>query len=72
MLVTLFGIVVFLHPTINALSSFFIIALQLSLESNTAFLGSTIIVLKSLQAPNAFFPMLVTFFGIVMLFNLSQ
>ena len=46
MLVTEFGITVFLHPTINVFVFVFIIALQLSRESYFVFPDSTSIVVR--------------------------
>ena len=72
MLVTEFGITVFLHPTINVFVFVFIIALQLSRESYFVFPDSTSIVVRLEQPENAQPPMLVTEFGMVTLVKPEQ
>ena len=65
-LVTEFGIVVFLHPAINLLVFVSIIALQLSLLSYFVFPFSTVIEVRSGQFSKALFPILATELGMVM------
>ena len=65
MLVTEFGIIVFLHPTIKTLELVVIMALQSFLESNLLFSFSTIIEVKLKVFAKTKFPILVTEFGIV-------
>ena len=72
MLVTEFGIIVFMHPTTTVFVFVYIIALQLSRESNIVFPDSTIIVVSPKQPLNAELSMLVTEFGIVMLVRPEQ
>ena len=72
MLVTEFGIIVFMHPTTTVFVFVYIIALQLSRESNIVFPDSTIIVVSPKQPLNAELSMLVTEFGIVMLVRSEQ
>ena len=64
-LVTPWGIVVFLQPQISSLLDFLIIALQLSRESYFVLTPSTVIVAKLLQPEKAIHPILVTELGIV-------
>ena len=72
MLVTEFGIIVFMHPTTTVFVFVYIIALQLSRESNIVFPDSTIIVVSPKQPSNALYPISVTEFGIVMLVRPEQ
>ena len=65
MLVTLLGIIVFLHPIINSLLEVSIIALQLLRESYLLLPFSTTKEVRSEQPENAFCPMLVTLLGMV-------
>ena len=65
MVITEFGIMVFLQPDINSFFSVSIMALQLSLESYTVLPSSTIIEVKPLQPEKAPTPILVTELGIV-------
>lgn len=71
-LVTLFGIIVLLHPTINILVVVSIIALQLFLESYTLLPLSTSMLVKLLQLENAVCPILMTLFFYFSLFLLSM
>ena len=57
------GTSVFLHPTINALLDFSIIALQLSLLSYTLLFSSTLMLSKLPQDENAPSPIFITLFG---------
>jgi len=66
MLVTLEGIIVFLHPATNVLVAVSMMALQLFRESYTLFAASTWMAVKLLQPQNAASPMLVTLEGMVM------
>ena len=70
--VTLLGMIVFLHPAINILLSFSIIALQFSRESYFVFPDATLIEDKLLHEPKALLPMEVTLFGIAMLVRPEQ
>ena len=72
MLVTLAGIVEFLHPIINVLVNVSIIALQPLRESNTVFPSSTVIDAILEQPEKTFLPMLVTLAGMVMDVRLEQ
>jgi hypothetical protein len=72
MLLTLLGIVVFLHPTINVLDDVSIIALQLLRESYLAFPSSTTIVVRPMQELKAELSILVTLLGIEMEVRLLQ
>lgn len=65
MLVTEFGMIVFLIPNIRVFVLVSIIALQLFLLSYLGLPFSTVIVESSGQPENASFSMLVTEFGIV-------
>ena len=65
MVVTPTGIVEFLHPIINVLDDFSIIALQPLRESYVSFPSSTVIVSNLLHKPKASAPMLVTLAGMV-------
>ena len=65
--VTLFGITVFLHPTINSLVEVSIIAFELSLESYTLLFMSTLILVNEEQPLNAQGSIDVTLLGIVIL-----
>ena len=64
-IVTLFGMDVFLQPVIRVLVSVSIIALQLLRESYFKFPASTTIEVKLLHPPNGLSPILVTLLGIV-------
>ena len=72
MLVTEFGITVFIHPTINVFVFVSIIALQLPRESYFGFPESTSIVVRPEQYQNASLPMLVTELGMVTLVRPEQ
>jgi hypothetical protein len=63
--VTLFGIMVFLHPIIKLLDDVSTIALQLSRESYLGLPLSTLIEAKPLHPPKALLPIKVTLLGIV-------
>ena len=65
--VTEFGIIVFLHPLINVFVAVSIMALQFSRESYTELPLSTFILVKPLQPPNAPSPIEVTELGMVTL-----
>ena len=65
MLVTLFGIVVFLQPAIKVFDAISIIALQLLRESYFVFPVSTFIDVRPSHQPKTAMPMLVTLFGMV-------
>ena len=67
MLVTDEGMVVVLQPATRVLLAVSIIALQLSRESYSVLPASTLMLVKSVQLENTFFPMLVTDEGMVML-----
>jgi hypothetical protein len=64
-LVTLLGIVVFLHPEISVLLAVSMMALQLSRESYFVFPDSTIIEVRAEQLVKAPLPMLVTLLPMV-------
>ena len=66
MLVTLLGIVVFLHPAIRVFELVSIMALQLSLESYLLLPASTLMEVRLVQPKNVHPPMLVTLLGMVM------
>ena len=66
MLVTLLGMVVFLHPAISVLVAFSIIALQFSRLSKVVLPGSTTIEVREVQPSKARSLMVVTLLGIVM------
>ena len=66
MLVTLLGIMVFLHPNMSELFDVLMIALQLLRESYSVLPGSTMMEVRPEQAPNTLLPMLVTLLGMVM------
>ena len=70
--VTEFGITVFLQPTTSLLVEVSIIALQLLRESKVRLSDATVTLFSPLQPPNAFVLMDVTEFGMVMLVRLSQ
>jgi hypothetical protein len=72
MLVTLLGMVVFLHPAISLLLPDSIRALQLSRESYTGFPLSTSIEDKAVQAENTKLPILVTLLGMDIVVRLVQ
>ena len=72
MLVTSPGMVEPLHPIINVLLSFSIIALQLLRESYFVLPASTVIVAKLLQSAKTPTPMLVTLAGMVTDVKLEQ
>ncbi len=72
MLVTLLGIVVFLHPATSVLEFVSIIALQFSRESKKQFPASTVIEVRLEQYEKTLSPMLVTLLGIVMAVRLMQ
>ena len=72
MLVTEFGITVFLHPTINVLEFVSIIALQLFLLSYFLLPFSTVILVSLAHEKNALSPTLVTDPGIVIEVRLEQ
>ena len=72
MLVTEFGIVVFLHPAIKVLDAVFIMALQLLRESYLVLPDATEMLVKPVQPANAAKSMLVTEFGMVTLVRLEQ
>lgn len=63
--VTLLGITVFLHPTINLLTLDLIIALQLFRESYTVFPSSTVMEINPLQPLNASSATVVTLLGML-------
>jgi hypothetical protein len=65
MLVTVSGITVFIHPNIRLFDEVSMIALQLSRESNTGLLLSTVIEVRSRHREKAL-SMLITLLGIVM------
>ncbi len=65
MLVTLLGIIVFLHPAINVLVAVSMMALQFSRESYLGLLESTFIDVRLEQLPKAKYPILVTLLGMV-------
>ena len=71
-LVTESGITVFWQPAIKVLVAVSIIALQLLRLSYTVLPESTAMLVKLLQPRNAYFPMLVTEFGMVILVKLLQ
>ena len=70
-LVTLLGIVLFLHPDINVLDDVSMIALQLLRESYTVLLLTTISV-RLLQSDKTLCPMVFTLLGIVIEFKALQ
>ena len=72
MLVTLLGIVEFLHPAINVFDVFSIIALQLLRESKIVFPLSTIMEVKPSHLEKTFTPIDVTLLGIVTEVKLVQ
>ena len=72
MRVTVLGMVVFLHPTINSLSTVLIIALQLSRESYIVFPFSTMMDAILSELANGLSPILVTLFGMVIDASPSQ
>ena len=72
MLVTLLGIVVFLHPAIRVFELVSIMALQLSLESYLLLPASTLMEVRLVQPKNVHPPMLVTLLGMVMEVRLEQ
>ena len=67
---TLLGIVEPLHPTTNVFVAVSIIALQLSLLSNTGFSSSTTILVKFVQLKKALYWIDSILFGISMLVHL--
>ena len=72
MLVTLEGMIVFLHPAISVFELFSMIALQFSRESYFVFPFSTFIEVRPEQPANAKPSMLVTLEGMVMEVRLEQ
>ena len=72
MLVTLLGMVVFLQPAISVFVAVSIIALQPLRLSYTVLPLSTFMLARLRQSLNAWYPMLVTLFGMVMLARLVQ
>ena len=72
MLVTLDGMIVFIHPTISVFVDVSIIALHSSRLSYTGFSAATLMLVKLLQSSNAASPMLVTLDGISTLVRLLQ
>ena len=71
-LVTLLGIIVFLHPVIKLFDEVSIIALQFSRESYMELPLSTLMEVRPRHAKNAYFPIVVTLLGIVMEVRPSQ
>ena len=65
MLVTVLGIVVFLHPDTSVFVAFSMMALQPLRESYLAFPLSTFIDVKPEQPQNGLYPRVVTLLGIV-------
>ena len=65
MVTTLFGITVFLHPKYSSLSDVFMMALQLSRESNSVLSDATVIEVRPEQSTKAYKAMDFTLLGIV-------
>ena len=72
MVVTLLGMVVFLHPVIRVLFSVLMMALQLSRESKISLPASTVMLSNALQPAKTLYPILVTLLGIVIDVNPVQ
>ena len=65
MLVTVLGMIVFLHPTIKLFVAVSIIALQFSRESYFVLLLSTVTDVRPEQSLNGLIPIFVTLLGMV-------
>ena len=66
MLVTLFGMTVFIHPVINVFDAVSMMALQLFRESKTGFFGETVMDFRLVQSLKTDTSMLVTDLGMLM------
>ena len=72
MLVTEFGIIVFMHPAINVFDAVSIMALQLLRESYLVLPDATEMLVRPEQPENGLLPMLVTEFGMITLVRSEQ